>query len=73
MGLLTGHVALNMHLFVMKILNDLTCLAYGEEEAVYHFLGRYSFYMLLRYSISGVYLTQPENLRRLKMHTQVCS
>ena len=37
-GLLTGHVALNRHLTVMKIRTDPLCPKCGEEETAYHLL-----------------------------------
>ena len=40
-GLLTGHIALNRHLTVMKIRADSLCTACAEEdETPYHFFGK---------------------------------
>jgi len=55
-GLLTGHVALNRHLTVMKIRTDPLCPKYGEEEeTAYHFIGRCSAMMMACYSTFGSY------------------
>jgi len=56
-GLLTGHVALNRHLTVMKICADPLCPKCGEEEeTAYHFLGRCRAMMMAPYCIFGSYL-----------------
>ena len=55
-GLLTGYVALNRYLTVMKICTDPLSPKCGEEETAYHFLGRCSAMMMARYSIFGSYL-----------------
>jgi len=56
-GLLTGHVALNGRLTVIKICTDPMCPKCGEEEeTAYHFLGKCSAMMMAHYSIFGSYL-----------------
>ena len=53
-GLLTGHVALNRNLTVMKIHTDPVCPKCGEEEeTAYHFLGSCSAMMMAHYGISS--------------------
>jgi len=55
-GLLTGHIALNRHLTVMKIQTDAWCPSCGEEEETsYHLLGKCHANMLARYSIMGAW------------------
>jgi len=67
LGLLTGHIALNRHLIVMKIRADPLCTACGEEEETpYHFLGKCCAKMMVRYSIFGAYLMKLEELRMVK-------
>ena len=69
-GLLTGHIALNRHLTVMKIRTDPLCPACGEEEETsYHLLGKCAAYMLARYSILGAYLMEPEELGKVSLTT----
>ena len=69
-GLLTGHVALNRHLTVMKIRTDLLCPICGEEEeTAYHLLGRCSAMMMARYSIFGSYLMDIIELHQVQPHT----
>jgi len=68
-GLLTGHIALNRHVTVMKIRADPLCTACEEDETLYHFLGRCSASMMIRYSIFGAYLVELEELRKVKPAT----
>ena len=69
-GLLTGHIALNRHLTVMKVRTDPLCPACGEEEETsYHLLGKCSAYMLTRQSILGAYLMEPEELGKVSFIT----
>jgi len=68
-GLLTGHVALNRHLTVMKIRTDPLCTKCGEEETAYHFLGRCSAMMMARYSIFGSYLMDITGLQQVQPYT----
>ena len=64
-GLLTGHIALNRHLTVVKIRADPLCTACGEEEETpYHFLGKCCASVMVRYSIFGAYLKQLEEFTR---------
>jgi len=69
-GLLTGHVALNRHLTVMKIRTDPLCPKCGEEEeTAYHLLGRCRAMMMARYSIFGSYLMDITELQQVQPHT----
>jgi len=69
-GLLTGHVALNRHLTVMKIRTDPLCpKCGGKEETAYHFLGRCSAMMMARYSIFGSYFVDTIELQQVQPHT----
>jgi len=69
-GLLTGHIALNRHLTVMKIRVDPLCTACGEEdETPYHFWGKCCARMMVRYSIFRAYLMELEELRKVKPAT----
>jgi len=69
-GLLTGHVPLNRHLTVMKLRTDPLCPKCGEEEeTAYHFLGKCSATMMVRYSVFGVYLMEPGELQKVQLHT----
>jgi len=55
-GLLTGHVAFNRHLSVMKICTDLVCPKCVEEGKTayrYHFVGRFGAMMMARYFLLG--------------------
>ena len=68
-GLLTGHVALNRHVTVMKIRTDPLCSKCGEEEeTAYHRLGRCSA-MMARYSIFGSYLMDITEPQQVQPHT----
>ena len=56
-GNITGHVALNRHLTVMKLRTDPMCPKCGEEEeTAYHFLRKCNAMMVVRYSVFGAYL-----------------
>jgi len=69
-GLLTGHIALNRHLSVMKIRTDPLCPACGEEEETsYHLLGKCYAYMVSRYSIMGAHTMEPEELGKVRPST----
>ena len=69
-GLLTGHIALNRHLNVMKIRTDPLCPACGEEvETSYHLLGKCCAYMLSRYSIKGAHTMKSEELGKVRPTT----
>jgi len=69
-GLLTGHVAVNRHLTVMKIRTDPLCPKCGEEEeTAYHLLGRCSAMMMARYSVFGSYLMDITELQQVQPHT----
>jgi len=73
-GLLTGHVAVNRHLTVMKIRTDPLCSKCGEEEeTAYHFLGRYNAMMMAHYSMFGSYFMDITELQQVQPHTiEVC-
>ena len=68
-GLVTGHVALNRHLTVIKIGTDPLCPKCGEEETAYHLLGRCSTMTMARYSIFGSYLMDITELQQVQPHT----
>ena len=62
-GLLTGHMTLKRHLTVVKIRTNPLCPLFGEEEETsYHFLRKCCANTLVRYSIIGAYLMEPEEL-----------
>jgi len=69
-GILTGHIALNRHLTVMKIQTDPLCPACGEEEETpYHLVGKCYAYMNIRNSIMGAYLIEPDDLGKMRPTT----
>jgi len=69
-GLLTGHVALNRHLTVMKIHTDPMCHKCGEEEETAdHFFSKCDAIMMVRYSIFGSCLMQVSELQQVQPHT----
>ena len=69
-GLLTGHIALNRHLSVMKIRTDPLCPACGEEEETsYHLLEKCCVYMVSRYSIMRAHTMEPEELGKVRPTT----
>ena len=62
-GLLSGHIALNRHLGVMKIGTDPQCPACGEgEDTSYHLLVKCCGYKVSRYSIIAAHTIEPEEL-----------
>ena len=61
--LLTGHTTFNRHLTAMKTCADLLCsVCIENEETSFHFLDKCRATMLLRYSLFGAHLLQPEDL-----------
>ena len=54
----------------MKVRTDPLCPACGEEEETsYHLLGKCDAYMLMRQSILGAYLMEPEELGKVSFIT----
>ena len=66
-GLLTGNVALNRHLTVMKIRTHPMCPKRGEEEeTTYHSLGKCNAAMMVRNSVFGAYLMEASELQKVQ-------
>ena len=68
-GVLTGHIALNRHLSVVKIWSDPLCPACGEEEETsYHLLAKFA-YMVFKYFIMGAHTMEHEELGKVRPTT----
>ena len=69
-GLITGHIALNKHLSVMKISTDPICpLCKEAEETVMHFLGQCAATMHLRLKLMGSAILTSEEIRQMTLCT----
>ena len=69
-GLLTGHIALNRHLTVIKFRTDPCALNAEKKKRLHnHLLGKCSAMMMARYSIFGSYLMDITELQQVQPHT----
>jgi len=69
-GLITGHIALNKHLSVMKISTDPICpLCKEAEETAMHFLGQCAATMHLRLKLMGSAILTSEEIRQMTLCT----